>query len=616
MKFSILHAVNGSLSLISTRDKIILLLVVFSQTFLALFDLAGIALIGFVVALGASSVSKNTPTLLSRVLDTFGLENVQLSELLLWLSISAGVLLVSKSVISFLIIKRTYRFLALRQALISSNIVRDLLDRPVLFIQKWTTQDITVALTTGANAATLGVIGSATLMASEIPVLLILGIGLSFVDPFVTIFTIAFFGLIGIFIHRVLARRGKKLGSSLSSVEIESLEAIQESVVSFKEISVFGRQKFYVEKVKKLRLRSSELQGTLAVMNQATKYIYEIMLIVGGGLLLIIQLMTHDVATAVTIISVFLAAASRLMPSLLRMQNAAIAITYSSGVAEPTIQLAQELLQSNTQTHRKQLERALFDQDSVQSKKSEKKLNFVEVSNVSFRYPGAEQQAVRNFSLSLREGQSVALVGPTGAGKSTIADIVLGLIEPDSGSISISGNSPRENIILNPGQIAYVPQATSIVRGNIRDNVALGVPARDVDDSRIWEALTRAQLSNFLSVNREGLETLVGERGIQLSGGQRQRLGLARALYTRPELLVLDEATSALDAETEAAITEALSSLEGQVTTITIAHRIATIRNCDVIIYLENGAEVARGNFEELKKISPSFYNQAQLSGL
>jgi ATP-binding cassette subfamily C protein len=201
-------------------------------------------------------------------------------------------------------------------------------------------------------------------------------------------------------------------------------------------------------------------------------------------------------------------------------------------------------------------------------------------------------------------------VGSTGAGKSTLADVILGLLEPDSGSVRIGGLPPLDAVDRWPGGLAYVPQQVNLVNGSVRDNVALGLPDDLIDDDRVWESLRRAHIADFLSGNREGLETLVGESGLRLSGGQRQRLGIARALYTRPSFLVLDEATSALDAATENAITETLRELEGEVTTVVIAHRLATIR------HLEEGHVAGQGTFAELRALCPGFEAQVKLLGM
>jgi ABC-type multidrug transport system fused ATPase/permease subunit len=240
----------------------------------------------------------------------------------------------------------------------------------------------------------------------------------------------------------------------------------------------------------------------------------------------------------------------------------------------------------------------------------------VHVHAVFYTYRDAREPALKGVSLTLEPGKSAAFVGSTGAGKSTLTDIVLGVLEPDSGSVTLGQQRPRDAITRWPGAIAYVPQAVSLVGGSVRDNVALGLPRDLIDDELVWEALRRAHIADFLIENRQGLDTSVGERGFRLSVGQRQRLGIARALYTRPRLLVLDEATSALDSETEQAIVQTLVELEGEVTTITVAHRLATVRNCDELIFLQSGMVVGRGTFDEVREQAEEFDRQAALLGL
>jgi ABC-type multidrug transport system fused ATPase/permease subunit len=240
----------------------------------------------------------------------------------------------------------------------------------------------------------------------------------------------------------------------------------------------------------------------------------------------------------------------------------------------------------------------------------------VQLSDVSLGYPGAQNLALDSVTFDVEANQTVALVGSTGAGKSSLTDAILGVVIPDTGSVLISGVKPHEAIERWPGAMAYVPQDVAVLSGTVRENVALAIPAYFIDDSLVWEALERAQLSTFLQDSRDGLDTIVGENGVQLSGGQRQRLGIARALYSRPKLLVLDEATSALDAETERSITETLDSLAGDITLIVIAHRLATVRHFNQVIHLSNGQVTGHGTFEEVRSQVPEFNRQAELLGL
>jgi ABC-type multidrug transport system fused ATPase/permease subunit len=348
------------------------------------------------------------------------------------------------------------------------------------------------------------------------------------------------------------------------------------------------------------------------------KYVLEIALVCGAGTLAASQLLTKDLSAAVAIIAVFLAAGSRIVPSILRLQTAAITIRSAAGQAAPTYELARELdveqLTSATaesfgsiepSTIRARLQKGHHGFDAT-----------IEITEVDLSYPGSSTPALAGVSLNLPAGASLALVGSTGAGKSTLADLILGILPPDFGLALIGGLTPAEALATWPGAVAYVPQDVAMVNGTVRENVALGLPVGIIDDDWVWDALNRAHLGDFLRDSREGIDTVIGENGIKLSGGQRQRLGIARALYTRPKLLVLDEATSALDAETEQAIAQTLQELEGNVTTVTIAHRLATIRHCDLVVYLENGQAQAQGSFNEVRAAVPQFDRQAQLLGL
>jgi ABC-type multidrug transport system fused ATPase/permease subunit len=240
----------------------------------------------------------------------------------------------------------------------------------------------------------------------------------------------------------------------------------------------------------------------------------------------------------------------------------------------------------------------------------------IEVADVDFRYPNAATRALCGINLTIAAGSFVALVGSTGAGKSTLADVILGLVPVESGTVRIGGYTPETVIADWPGAMAYVPQTVTMVTGTVRDNVALALPPDEIDDDLIWSTLNRVRLAHYFSSQRDGLDTAIGERGIGLSGGQRQRLGIARALYSQPKILVLDEATSALDAETEAAIAETIIGLQGQVTRIVIAHRLATVRAADLVVLLSEGRTEASGSFDQVRAASAEFDFAAALMGL
>jgi ABC-type multidrug transport system fused ATPase/permease subunit len=240
----------------------------------------------------------------------------------------------------------------------------------------------------------------------------------------------------------------------------------------------------------------------------------------------------------------------------------------------------------------------------------------IEVEHVSLTYPGANQPALADVNLCVEPGKSLAIVGPSGAGKTSLVDVILGVIPTSTGQINISGKTPLEAISSWPGAIAYVPQNVLISDGTVRSNVALGFPPNVAIDELVWRALEVAQLSDFVRSLPRGLDSHVGENGTKISGGQRQRLGIARAMFTQPKLLVLDEATSSLDGQTESDISSSLATLRGEVTLVMIAHRLSTIREAGEVIYMDNGKILARGTFDQVRNQVPDFENQAQLMGL
>jgi len=585
----------------------------------SLLDAAGIALLGVVAAMATSTMSGDPlPSIIEDLLLRVGLSTTNLTNSAVTLGIFAGVLLICKSLLSILLTRGVLRFLATRQAAISGQLAAKLLSRPLVQVQERSSQETAFALTTGVNAATLGVLGQTTTGLAELSLLGVLALGLLALDPVVAIFTAAFFLVIAVILQRLISTRAHRLGETSSNAEIASTVLVQESLSAYREILVSNRRHLYVDEFQGLRWKSASVQANLSMVSLIPKYVFEIALIVGAGLLAWSQFIMKDASSAIATIAVFLAAGSRIVPSMLRLQSSLLGVRVSAGMAAPTIQLAHELSFMGAESP------ALDSRDKFTGEELAIKIQMghtgftpsLELIDVSFRYPNEKIFSLENINISVTQGMSVALVGPTGAGKSTLADMILGVINPEKGIVKISGSPPLEAISTWPGSMAYVPQEVAMSLGSIRKNVALGVPQEFIDDALVWDALTRAHLSDFLRESRQGLDTIIGEHGMRLSGGQRQRLGIARALYTRPKLLVLDEATSALDSETEHAIVDTLKELEGAVTTVTIAHRLATVRHCDIIIYLERGKIIAQGSFDDVVKEAPNFARQARLLGL
>ena len=472
-------------------------------------------------------------------------------------------------------------------------------------------QESASALSIGVNSAVVDSLGSAVILFSEFALLALLAISLLAIDPVLTIIAVVYFAFIDFLLQKRLAELGTRAGRIRVATDITGTTTIQEAIASYREYYVGNRRDHIINEFASIRTKGAQAAVDSQWVSLVPKYTLESALILGGGLLGLMQFLTKDATTAIGTLTLFLAAGSRVMPSILRIQGAISAIRNASGASEITFNLISDLNASQIESTLP-IEHVLPPQlvGSIEFDPT------VVLSNVSFTYPNQTNAALKNITFTIEAGKSLAIVGRTGAGKSTLADIILGVIDPDHGNVRISHCPPGDTIVFWPGKIGYVPQSVSLSNNTIRENVALGCYKTEIDDEQVWEALKKAHLSDFVRHVEGGLSAAIGERGMRLSGGQRQRLGLARALYTDPKLLILDEATSALDSETEHAISEALNALSGSITLVTIAHRLATVRRADAVIYLEDGKLLATGSFENVRKQVPRFDQQAKLLGL
>jgi ATP-binding cassette subfamily C protein len=617
----VLAAIRRSMALLPQRQRRRLMLAAGVQVSLNLLDLIGIALIGLVAAIAASGVGAKTPlpSGLTQVLDFVGLDDLTVSQSAVLVAGLAVFVLVLKTILQAIMSRRIFRFLANRQADVSASLARQFLSRPLLFVQRWTTSEAIYALGSGVGAATVAVLGSAITIVAELSLFAIVFVTLLIVDPLVTLAAVVVFGGVVLVSQRILAKRGQRNALIMTGASIDTLSAVSEALQTYRETTVLNRRELYIAKYQMLIGRYAQATASTAYIMEVPKYVLEATLYIGVLALGTVQFaVNRNLTEAAATVAIFLAAGMRVVPSLLRLQGAAITIRNASVSAQPTFYLAEAL--SHGESDQAVIDRAgSIEASAIRARIAAGHGDFdatVVVEGVSVTYVDAAEPALIDASLTAAPGTSIALVGSTGAGKSTLADVIIGVLEPDAGTVTIGGVSPREAISRWPGAIAYVPQAVALVFGSVRENVALGLPEAAIDDNLVWEALERAHLADFLRDSREGLDTMIGERGVRLSGGQRQRLGIARALYTRPMLLVLDEATSALDAETELSIIKTLDELEGEVTTVTVAHRLATVRRADQLLYLEDGRVICRGTFDEVRHQVPDFDRQASLLGL
>ena len=452
----------------------------------------------------------------------------------------------------------------------------------------------------------MGVISTSITVVSDLAVLIVLISGLFLVNPIMAAGTFFLFASLGVILFGSLHKKAESLGRDFATQNIEINQSIMQVLTSYREHLVRGRSSFYIESLGKSRHKLASTEAAITFMPNIMKYAMEMALVVGAVLIAAGQFLMSDASRAVATLTVFLAAGMRMAPALLRIQQSGIQIRNSLGSSHRTISLLASLPEVETEY----LTSSQFNDDHIGFTPQ------IKISNIDFSYPNSTKLVIDNLSLEIAPGEVVAIVGTSGAGKSTLVDILLGNLDPKKGRVTICDLSPKEVISKWPGAIAYVPQDTIVFEGTIRENISVGYPISDATDERVNDALETAQLFEFVHSLPDGAETFVGDRGSQLSGGQRQRLGIARALFTKPKLVVLDEATSALDGKTEHEFTQALEAISEKTTVILIAHRLSSIMHSDKLIYLEDGKLLAEGSFESVRQAIPNFDVQANLMGL
>jgi ABC-type multidrug transport system fused ATPase/permease subunit len=570
-------------------------------------DLLAVVAIGLLGGLSVSGLQSLKPgDQVSAALRILHISDLTFQTQAIVLGIGAVILLVGRTLLSIFFTRRILFFLSRRGAKISANLVARLLSQPLLTVQARTTQETLYAVTKGVESIVLEVLATLVVLVSDISLLLVMAIGLFVVDPTTAVGTFLVFALVGYLLYRFMNVHAGALGVKIAELTIVSNEKIVEVFESYRESVVRNRRDYYAREIGKLRFSLADVSAETAFMPYVSKYVIETTVVLGAVFIGAAQFILQDAAHAVATLSIFLAAGTRIAPAVLRAQQGSITIRGALGRATPTLDLIEMLGDSQV----------IENIDDTIDINHEGFVSEIQVRNVSLTYPNKLTSAISNITLTIPAGASVALVGPSGAGKTTLIDVLLGVLNPDKGDVLISGLSPLCAVAKWPGAVSYVPQDVAIAAGTIRENVALGFPPKAATDELVMSALKVANLDDFVAGLPEGVNTPVGERGAKISGGQRQRLGIARAMLTKPHMLVLDEATSSLDGEAEASISAAIHAMKGSTTVIMIAHRLSTVRNADIVVYMADGRVMATGTFEEVRKAVPDFDYQAELMGL
>ena len=519
--------VGRSMHVLSGPDQRKVELVAILQICMGALDLLGVIAIGLLGALSVTGLQSHEPgDRVSAALRVLHLAHSTFQTQAIVLGLSAMMLLIGRTVLSIFFTRRILFFLSRRGAKISSNLIARLLSQPLLVVQARTTQETLYAVTRGVELIVLQVIATVVVLTSDLSLLLVMAVGLFVVDPTTAFGTFLVFSLIGYFLYKFMHVRAGALGVRSSELNIVSNEKIVEVFGSYRESVVRNRRDYYAREIGKLRFALADVSAETSFMPYVSKYVIETAVILGAVIIGAAQFVLQDATHAVATLSIFLAAGTRIAPAVLRVQQGSVTIRSAMGQAEPTLDLIDELGDSP-------LIENVDDTVDVVHEGFESK---IEIINISLTYPNKPTPAISNITLSIPSGSSVAFVGPSGAGKTTIIDVLLGVLNPDTGSVLISGEPPLLAVAKWPGAVSYVPQDVVIAAGTIRENVALGYPQEAATNELVMSALVVAHLDKFVANLPNGLDTQVGERGAKISGGQRQRLGIARAMFTRPHL--------------------------------------------------------------------------------
>ena len=595
------------LLLLDKKDRFKLFLVLIINTLLAFLDLIGVALIGITSAIlirGLQGLAAGDQV--NRFLELLNLDGIQLRSLLLLLGGSAIFFFILKTFLSVYFLRRTLRYMSIRNAQISGSFVSKMLNRPLEKIYSRSIQYQIFTVTDGVERLIGVAVTNLVVIASDLILLSVILVGLMLVDPITSVGTLIVFTGIAFLLYFLLHKRVVVLNTNSTYQNIYYNQKVSEGINSFRDLFIKGGREFYVNEIRKTKMQLAGYDAEIKFIPNISKYTIEISVILGIALISGIQFYLFDSNRAIAVISVFLAASTRIAPAIIRLQQNVIAVKSSLSAAKPTFELINEL------NGVEELERI----ETVISTNHTDFLPRVKLSNLKFTYSDAVENTIQDISLEISEGKFIAFVGPSGGGKSTLIDLILGLLAPSSGSITISGLTPVDAIKKWPGSIGYVPQDVFIENSTVKENICLGFNPESVSDDLVWQALQLADLSDFVKGLEGQLSYRISDAGKNLSGGQRQRLGIARALLTKPKIVIFDEATSALDAETENRVSESILKLTGECTVIFIAHRLSVVRSADMIYYIDKGKIISQGTFEELRSINANFDNQANFMGI
>jgi ABC-type multidrug transport system fused ATPase/permease subunit len=597
------ETIKTTWSYLTTRQKVVFGVLTGAQLFANVLDLVGIAAIGLLVMAVASG----------RIdFDFGGLYRITIDEtppaMIAGLVVAAALSFLLKALFNLLLSLALIRYMAGVEVNASKRMAHYLLSGTLGELRRYSQADIQYAVNASTGAMYSGILNSiASIITGSGLMLMILGT-FFLVNPVAAILVAVYLAVMVSAIQWTIGNKLKQIGRDVNKSSIATTGAILDAVSSFREVAVLKKQEFFLKRFADARWLFVKTNARTTVLKSVPRLIIEQGLMLGVLGFVSWQILSGDVATGLASVGVFVVGSVRIIGAVVPIQSAYSQLKTNVVKAEMAQKLSVEIAERAPE--REAMQQALESAPPLSTlaavaKGAAPKGLGIEMKDVEFTYPDAEEPVVTGINLTAEPGGFIAFIGPSGAGKTTLADLVLGLNIPDKGSVLIDGRNPLEIREKHPGLISYVPQKPGMVSGTIAQNIALGIADDKIDEEWVWECLRLAALDDVIKGMQGGIHASLGKQSDQLSGGQLQRLGLARALYPKPRLIILDEATSALDAGSEAAVSKNIRELGESVTLIVIAHRLSTVKHADCVYVVDEGKIIASGPFNTLRKTVP-----------
>ena len=531
--------------------------------------------------------------------DALGMNSAD--DMVMWAALVLIVVFVIKNTyLTFLAYVRA-RYNSGRRVSISNRLFRAYLRSPYTFHLQRNTAVLLRNTNSESGSVISGVLGPLMTLAQEILTLLFVFVLLVLIEPLVTLAVFAIMGTITAVFYRATRSKVSEYAREAQRHRRLSVQAVNQGLGGFKDARILGRERFFLQSYKESTQFQAEADRYKSVIQALPKLFLETLSVAGMlGVSALLVAQDRPLETIIPTLALLGVAVVRLMPSFQKISMSINGLQWGQKALDAVYD---DLVDLDAQEAEIRARRT-----SGTPMTFEHEIRF---ENLSYRYPGQDGEALKDVSLTVPKGAAVGFIGPSGAGKTTIVDVLLGLLDPTEGQVLVDGEDIQGRMARWQSKIGYIPQSIYLTDDTIRGNVAFGMDEDEINDTTVWEALEAAQLRDMVESLPDGLDTVVGERGVRISGGQRQRVGIARALYHNPEVLVMDEATSALDNRTEQQFVEALESLQGSHTLVVIAHRLSTVRGCDRLFMLDYGKLVAQGTYDELLATSEDFRQMA-----